>query len=188
MIRGMNPQELYNEQYYDPLATEPAKSNYTAYVDTHIFDQIAQRIVELFKPKSVLDYGCAKGFVVKHLRERGIDARGVDLSEYAISKADPSVKPFVSTDLDLTRFKDDEFDLVVSFDVLEHISEADLPDLIAEFARIARRQYHAITCGPQSPNDRDVTHRTLKPFGWWRDLFDKWADPDTVTLAKSPDY
>lgn len=34
---------------------------------------------------SLLDWGCADGYLVKHLRRRGDEAWGLDISEYAIS-------------------------------------------------------------------------------------------------------
>ncbi|MBA2320135.1 MAG: class I SAM-dependent methyltransferase [Deltaproteobacteria bacterium] len=45
--------------------------------------------------REVLDIGCAKGFLVRHLRELGVDAWGSDVSAYAIESAPDSVKPYV---------------------------------------------------------------------------------------------
>lgn len=42
-----------------------------------------------FRVRTVLDVGCATGFVVEVLRERGLDAEGCDLSPYAIDHAAP---------------------------------------------------------------------------------------------------
>jgi predicted TPR repeat methyltransferase len=43
----------------------------------------------------VLDYGCAKGYVVKALRKLEIDACGVDVSAYAVGKCDRETRPHV---------------------------------------------------------------------------------------------
>lgn len=45
--------------------------------------------------RDVLDVGCAKGFLVRHLRELGVDAWGCDVSDYAIATAPEDVKPYV---------------------------------------------------------------------------------------------
>lgn len=66
---------------------------------------------------TALDFGCAKGFLVKALRLLGVDARGYDISEYAIQNCDPAVKDFVSATPDGLGLRD----LVVSKDTLEHI-------------------------------------------------------------------
>src|SRR3990172_11155820 len=46
--------------------------------------------------KKVLEIGCAKGFLVKDLRDLGTDAYGLDISEYAIGKAEAKVREFLS--------------------------------------------------------------------------------------------
>ena len=58
------------------------------------FGGIADRIVREINPRTALDAGCAMGFLVEALRERGVEAYGVDISEYAISQVHPSVKPY----------------------------------------------------------------------------------------------
>ena len=42
--------------------------------------------------QKVLDFGCAKGFLVKALRILDIEAYGVDISRYAIDCVDPEVR------------------------------------------------------------------------------------------------
>src|SRR5689334_22980048 len=55
------------------------------------FAEVADGIVRDLAPKTVLDAGCAMGFLVEALRQRGVEASGIDVSEYAISKVDESV-------------------------------------------------------------------------------------------------
>ena len=42
-----------------------------------------------FRVTSALDVGCATGYLVEVLRERGIDAEGCDLSSFAVDHATP---------------------------------------------------------------------------------------------------
>ena len=56
------------------------------------FATIADRIVSDIRPCTVLDAGCAMGFLVEALRDRGVDAVGVDVSEYAISQVRPDMR------------------------------------------------------------------------------------------------
>ena len=58
------------------------------------FGGIAEQIVARSRPSTVLDAGCAMGMVVEALRDRGVEAFGVDLSEYAIENVRPDVRPF----------------------------------------------------------------------------------------------
>ncbi len=42
-----------------------------------------------FRVRTVLDVGCATGYLVEVLRERGIDAEGCDVSQFAVDHATP---------------------------------------------------------------------------------------------------
>ena len=44
------------------------------------FESIADKIMNDIQPESVLDAGCAWGFLVEKLRERRIEAFGIDIS------------------------------------------------------------------------------------------------------------
>ncbi|MDD9370982.1 MAG: methyltransferase domain-containing protein, partial [Acidimicrobiales bacterium] len=56
------------------------------------FGMVADKIVRQLAPARVLDAGCAKGFLVQQLRARGVEAFGIDISEYAISEVDDEVQ------------------------------------------------------------------------------------------------
>ena len=73
---------------------------------------------------SVLDVGCAKGYLVKALRWLGREAYGYDVSEYAIAHADPEVANVVGA---VPPQK--VFDYAIAKDVLEHFT----PDDVQEF-------------------------------------------------------
>src|SRR5581483_11386497 len=57
------------------------------------FGAVADTIVRTIHPRRVFDAGCAIGMLVESLRDRGVDAWGADISEYAISKARPDLRP-----------------------------------------------------------------------------------------------
>ena len=54
----------------------------------------ANLIKELYPNKSVLDYGCAKGFIVYALRLLNVEAYGYDPSKYAIDNCKEEVRKF----------------------------------------------------------------------------------------------
>src|SRR2546425_10184937 len=58
------------------------------------FDKIARRVVADLGPQSVLDAGCAMGFLVEKLRSYDIEAYGIDVSEYAIKHVHDSVSAY----------------------------------------------------------------------------------------------
>src|SRR5437762_530513 len=85
---------LYGEEYYKHgCGSKPYERN------SHwlnFFSGIADEIVRSLRPKNVFDAGCAWGFLVESLCDRGVHARGVDISEYAIGKVRPDLRPHCS--------------------------------------------------------------------------------------------
>jgi len=94
--------------------------------------------ISLIKSGSVLDVGCGDGLLLRMLRERGIEGKGLDLSETAVTlcRADGfDVRPGDFTQ-EVLPFKDDSMDYVVALDVLEHLYHPEI--LLKEMARVAR--------------------------------------------------
>ena len=83
--------ELYDENYFE-RGLQLGISGYTAYSwMPELTLKMANFLIEDLdlKENKVLDYGCAKGYLVKALRHYGITAFGYDASKYAISETLP---------------------------------------------------------------------------------------------------
>ena len=79
--------------------------------------------------RNSLDAGCGMGHVVRLLLERGYDANGVDISEYAIHHymSDLAEQMRIrQVGLEDLPFSDRQFDLVYCSDVMEHIPIFDI--------------------------------------------------------------
>ena len=65
-------------------------------------------------------------------------------------------------------FEDQEFDMIVSFDCMEHIPEEEVPLAIKEFHRVGKRIYLKIAMA-DSPTliDGEGLHVCVKPVDWW---------------------
>lgn len=80
----------YGHEYFDG----PRECGYGGYFYDGRWVSVAADIVEHFgltQGARVLDVGCAKGFLVKDLVDQGIDAFGVDVSEYALLNCMPNI-------------------------------------------------------------------------------------------------
>lgn len=90
---------------------------------------------------SVLDFGCGSGALVRALRARGLDARGLEIDRDPIRQAlQPDLAPYITLyagDFP-SPFESGRFDTVVSSEVLEHIP--DYAAAIAEMARLTRHK------------------------------------------------
>jgi len=124
--------ELYNEEYY-------RQRTYEFNTRYPFFDIIAKTLVERFKPERTLDVGCAKGYLVYALRELGVQAYGVDISEYAISHSPESVRDFlanVDVDFENLPFEPETFDMVTALECIEHLQNHN--NLISEMRRVLK--------------------------------------------------
>lgn len=100
-----------------------------------IIDEDKRMMAEVaaeFGPKSVLDFGCANGAVLKCLSDKGIYGEGIEISRIALDKAIPEVRDRIRLgdllDLRLTR----TYEVVLGLDIFEHLNPGKLPRYIAE--------------------------------------------------------
>jgi hypothetical protein len=77
---------------------------------------IANYVKQLYTHSKILDYGCAKGFLVYALRLLSVDAYGYDTSKYAIDNCIPEVKQYLFR----TKAVIPPVNVIFIKDVLEH--------------------------------------------------------------------
>ncbi|PTB28832.1 hypothetical protein C9I56_11110 [Paraburkholderia caribensis] len=97
-----------------------------------------------------LDFGCGDGALVTELRDRNIDAYGIELKTPRIEAYLPdSLRPFVTLYGGENRlpYDDGEFDCIFSSEVIEHIVGVDR--YIPEFHRILRHGGRIIITTPE---------------------------------------
>lgn len=132
----------------------------------------------------VLDYGCAKGFVVKALRMLDIEADGVDISDYAIANADGAIAQhcrLIEGVNDQRLFDGNTYDWLISKDVLEHIPEDQVRILLTRARGKVRKMFLVLPLGADDTSgrfvipeyDRDVTHILPRTAEWWSRLFEE---------------
>jgi len=100
-----------------------------------------QKFYGLNSKSSVLDVGCAKGFMLYDMYEdiRGIRIRGVDISEYAIENSHPEIREFLSVaNAKSLPFKDNSFDLVISINTIHNLKKDDCKIALKEIERVSR--------------------------------------------------
>jgi SAM-dependent methyltransferase len=123
--------EDFDEDYYLRHVGRPYRKDD---VWLAFFEPIADRIVSAIGPRRVLDAGCGPGLLVELLRERGVDAFGIDVSSYAIAHVPASVKPFCWRASVHDELRED-YDLIVCQEVFPHVAPTDADAAIANFAR-----------------------------------------------------
>ena len=155
--------ELYDAYYYATGCGQPYERNEGW---LRFFGGIADHIISDIGPATVLDAGCALGFLVETLRERGVRAYGVDISEFAIANVHPSIKPFCWVG-SLADPLPQRYDLIVTIEVLEHIPAADGERVIANLCA-----YTDDILFSSTPFDyKEATHCNVRPPEYWAERF-----------------
>ena len=79
---------------------------------------------KLKKGSKILDVGCAKGFLIKDLIDLGIDAYGLEISDYAINNSHPSVIGRIHKgNAKKLPFPDNSFDVVISINAIHNLNK-----------------------------------------------------------------
>ncbi len=103
---------------------------------------VARRIKKIYKLKNnakILDVGCAKGFLVKDLVDIGLDAYGLDISEYAIKNSHKDVAGRIHLgNANKLPFKDNTFDFVISLNTLHNLEKNDCKVALKEITRVSK--------------------------------------------------
>jgi SAM-dependent methyltransferase len=112
---------------------------------------------------SVLDAGCGVGYGTAHLARVAERVVGVDVSDDAVSYArahyaGPNVE-FLAADVLELPFADDSFGVVCSFEIVEHVSDAER--FVAELARVLKPGGRLVLSTPRAD---DPTVRPDNPF------------------------
>lgn len=124
--------------------------------------------------RKVLVLGCARGYMVQAFREHGVEAYGVDISEWAIDNCYPGIEDYlyVGDICDLSRWKNKEFDAVFALDILEHIAVPDVYKAIEEIIRVGKVSFIDVPVGtndsnPKSGKQSDESHQSIYTQEWW---------------------
>ena len=165
---GLMPAHPYGKHYYDTYHTDAGPVPYVREQGPWLplFRAMAEFIDSTIKPKKVLDVGCAKGFLVESLRDRGIEAFGIDISDYAISEVRQDIRPFCRVSSLITPLSE-RYDLITCIEVLEHMTEEEGKRAIANICKSTNDVLFS-----SSPDDFDEpTHVNVRSRTYWVQRF-----------------
>jgi SAM-dependent methyltransferase len=161
---GEELRDYYGKFYFETYDIEPYRADNPSW--RAFFATIADAIVAELAPRTVLDVGCGIALLVEALRDRGVEAWGTDVSEYAISQAPESVRPYCSV-ASITEELDRSYDVIICIEVVEH-----LPQHLAHRAIENLAAHSKSIIFSSSPSDfRDPSHQNVQPSEYWVGLF-----------------
>lgn len=162
----MNP---FDEEYF-------ASGNYVDYLERQgRYEKLAEDILSLYNSinliaphDSILDYGCATGFLLNGLHKQGFcNTHGYDISEWALSRVQPEHQIIELNEKQA-------FDHCFCLDVLEHMTDQEIKftfSKLTAFILTVRipcsldgKKFHL------APSRADETHINCKTREEWTNL------------------
>ena len=129
---------------------------------------------------SLLDVGCAKGFMMHDFAEiiPGITVKGVDISEYAVANALEDMRPHcqVANAISLP-FADKSFDLIISVTTLHNLERDELAVALREIERVKRKHSFITLDAYRNDEERarmeawNLTAKTMMHVDEWKQFF-----------------
>jgi SAM-dependent methyltransferase len=131
---------------------------------------------------SLLDVGCAKGFMLHDFKELmpELEIAGIDISEYAIEHAMESVKPFVRVgNARELPYEDNSFDLVTAINTVHNLPLDECKQALREIQRVSRKDSFVQLDAYRTDEEKErlerwvLTCRTYMHVDEWRNLFEE---------------
>ncbi len=134
----------------------------------------------LTSDSSVLDVGCAKGFMMHDFAELipGITVKGIDVSEYAVKNSIEDMRPHVDVaDAKSLPYEDKSFDYVISVTTIHNLERAELVQSLREIERVARLGSFITVDAYRNDEEKErmlawnLTAKTVLHVDEWKELF-----------------
>lgn len=153
----------FDESYFNGGDGYSAYKNYPHFKDRALW-------VQNNLSGTILEVGCAAGFLIYELDLLGIEIFGIDISSYIISQAPSSIKDRISLldIIDLT-LNSPVFDWIISWNVLDCLDSDNYARFVAQALNAsAKNQLHII----QTDGDEDYIKQGyfIRDYHYWRNL------------------
>ncbi len=157
--------ELYSADYYHEYdGGVPYSRAEPQWI--RFFGEVADNIVAKIGPGTMLDAGCAIGLLVEALRDRGVDAHGIDISAWAIDQVPDPIRPYCHVG-SITEGIEGHYDLITCIEVLEHLPVSQADPAIENLCAHA----DAVLFSSTPDEFDDPTHLNVETTGYWAKLF-----------------
>jgi SAM-dependent methyltransferase len=129
---------------------------------------------------TILDVGCAKGFMLHDFLELipGITVKGIDISAYAIEHALDSVRPHVQVANAIKLpFPDNAFDVTISINTIHNLEREDCATALMEIERVSSKGSFVTVDAYRNSQEKErmyawnLTAKTIMSVDEWMDFF-----------------
>jgi len=123
----------------------------------------------LTKEDTVLDFGCGAGARIHCFRKEGINAEGVETSEYARTHEIGMAKDHILEKPSLKKYE-----LICCVDVLEHVDDKEAEEILKKISLIGNKAVIGITFVDNQNFEKDETHINGKKKEEWKNMLLKY--------------
>ena len=188
----------FGRAYFDGTREQ----GYGGYVYDGRWNAVAERVIahyDLRPGDQVLDIGCAKGFLIKDLRDAvpGLSVYGLDISSYALEHSVPEARPYVVRGTcEQLPWPDQSFKLVLAINTVHNLPPEGCLRSLREIQRVSSAHAFVQVDAYRSESERQLFedwmltartygdpamwHRTFEEAGYTGDFF--W------TILERDDY
>lgn len=173
----------FGADYFDNPKVDQGYKGY--YYDGR-FEKAALSIIDKYKVSYVLDFGCAKGFLLREFYKHGCQILGVENSTYAFNNLLSELKPYVFKDLkNIPHQRLECVDFICMRDVLPHLDISLLRDLLTTIVeKCSSIKLIYIECIVAKNKDDelnmklwDPTHKNCNSPIWWTSILSAYDLP-----------
>ncbi|MBI3120153.1 MAG: class I SAM-dependent methyltransferase [Candidatus Kerfeldbacteria bacterium] len=166
--------DTYLQRVWNQVWTEQGQTNYASLRLFKTADKIQtiSRMGVDFRSKKVLDIGCGNGATLMYLRKFfEITGAGVDISDSVVQElrqniVDGKLSFFLGDHRDLQKLEPNQFDIVLSFGVIEHFEAYGLA--LAEARRMLTAEGHIVLIQPHLLSFGVCQEFYLRLFRKWK--------------------
>jgi cyclopropane fatty-acyl-phospholipid synthase-like methyltransferase len=180
--------EVFDSDYY-LRGKETGKSNYSNYrflpEETGAYAMHLRNHLFLSPHDTICDFGCARGYLVRVLRNMRMKAIGYDISKWATENCEPSVREYIFNHFPCGL---GFFDWIHAKDVMEHIQLTELGKIIAQLSeRVKKGIFLIVPLADKNgkyiypPDELDPTHQIRWTLDEWVRFLTKACPDFTVS-------
>ena len=169
----------FSREFFD----DERKFGYGGYKYDGRWTSVVKRMKDYYELSDnavILDIGCGKGFMLHDFKELMPESTiaGIDISDYAISNAMPSVRPFLKiASAEKLPYPDKSFDLVISINSIHNLPLELLKIALREIQRVCRGDSYISVDAWRNEQEREnlfkwvLTAETMMHVDDWKKLF-----------------
>ena len=172
--------QRFDKMYFD----SERRYGYGGYnYNARFFTEVVKEFIYYYDLKpgaKILDVGCGKGFMLHDFKQAmpSLEVAGIDISDYALSKAMPDVAPFLQKACcSQLPFADKSFDLVIAISTIHNLDLQGVRKSLKEISRVSRGEAFIKVNGYKNLKERETLEnwnlvaKTILRESEWEELF-----------------